>query len=220
MGVKLDDEKLILALKCCSKVQEYQDYDCSACPIREMLEGTQPPVTCCDSITMLLAAQRLEALTSTAANMLILSRLRQTNLIHFVEPMRIPTTTQQEHELAVNRRTGKPYVHDSQEIKNARMSFRAHLSTHRPPKPFMGGPLSLSVTWIFCDYEGNHKEREYKTTRPDTDNMIKMLKDEMTYCGFFLNDAHVAVEVNRKIWSSTFEGIIVDVAALPEVAIL
>ncbi len=219
MGVKLDDEKLILALKCCSEAQEHQDYDCSACPIREMLEGAQPPVTCCDSITMLLAAQRLEALTSTAADMLILSRLQQTSLIRFVEPMRIPTVTQQEHELAVNRRTGKPYVHDSTELKQARISFRAHLSTHRPPEPFTGA-LSLSVTWIFRDNGANHKEREYKTSRPDTDNMIKMLKDEMAYCGFFRNDAHVAVEVNRKLWSRDFEGIIVEVAALPEVAVL
>lgn len=140
-------------------------------------------------------------------------------LIHFVEPMRIPTTTQQEHDLAVNRRTGKPYVHDSMELKQARMSFRAHLSRHIPPEPFTGA-LSLSITWLFLDNEMNHKDLEYKTTRPDTDNMIKMLKDEMARCGFMKNDAQVAVEVNRKIWSRNFEGIIVDVAALPEVAIL
>lgn len=215
MRVRLDDAALIKALRNCST----PGGKCEECPMYNSDSATPEDSLGCSDDIALLAADRLEALTSGATDIPTFVKWVRTNLIHFIEKIRIPTTTQQEHDLAVNRRTGKPYVHDSQEIKNARMSFRAHLSQHIPREPFTG-PLSLSVTWIFRDYEGNHKEREYKTTRPDTDNMIKMLKDEMAYCGFFLNDAHVAVEVNRKIWSKDFEGIIVDVAALPEVAIL
>ena len=213
MGVRLDDAALVEALECCGDISSY----CCCCPMPAVLKA-DPLSTNCANILMLLAADRLKALTSGATDIPTFVKWVRTNLIHFIEKMRIPTTTQQEHDLAVNRRTGKPYVHDSQEIKNARMSFRAHLSQHIPREPFTG-PLSLSITWCFYD-AGDHKDLEYKTTRPDTDNMIKMLKDEMAHCGFMKNDAQVAVEVNRKIWTRDFEGIIVDVAALPEVAVL
>ena len=140
------------------------------------------------------------------------------SLIHFIEPMRIPTITQQEHEIGVNRRTRKSYIYDGMELKQARMSFRAHLARHAPEEQ-ISGPISLTVTWLF-EAGQNHKNMEYKTTRPDTDNLIKMLKDEMAHCGFFKNDAQVAVEINRKLWVQNLEGIIVDIAELPEVAVL
>lgn len=214
MGGRLDDAALIKALRNCSTPGS----KCEDCPMYNSDPATPEDSLGCSDDIVLLAAARLEALTTGGVDLPAFVKWVRTNLIHFIEKMRIPTTTQQEHDLAVNRRTGKPYVHDSQEIKNARMSFRAHLSQHIPREPFTG-PLSLSVTWCFYD-AGDHKDLEYKTTRPDTDNMIKMLKDEMARCGFMKNDAQVAVEVNRKIWTRDFEGIIVDVAALPEVAVL
>jgi Holliday junction resolvase RusA-like endonuclease len=158
---------------------------------------------------MLLAVQRLQALSFGIPD-------SSTKCLRFFEPMRIPTITQQEHDLAVNRRTGKPYVHDSQEIKNARMSFKAHLSRHVPPEPFTG-PLSLSVIWCFYDAEA-HKDLEYKTTRPDTDNMIKMLQDEMAGLRFMKNDAQIAETRNIKVWSRKFEGVVVHLAELPKEA--
>lgn len=215
MGVRLDDAALIKALRTCSTLGRM----CEDCPMYDSDPSNSEDSLGCFNKIELLAANRLEALISGTTDIPTFVKWVRTNLIHFEEPMRIPTVTQQEHDLAVNRRTGKPYVHDNMELKQARMSFRAHLYQHIPPEPFTGA-LSLSVTWLFLDNGMNHKDLEYKTTRPDTDNMIKMLKDEMAHCGFMKNDAQVAVEVNRKIWSRTFEGIIVDVAALPEVAVL
>ena len=95
-----------------------------------------------------------------------------------------PTVTAQEKDLAVNRKTGKPYMYDSAEIKAAKAKFIAHLAQHKPDTPYT-----------------KHKSGEYKTTKPDTENLLKLLKDCMTHCGFWKDDALVASEINEKFWA-------------------
>lgn len=41
----------------------------------------------------------------------------------------------------------------------------------------------------------------YKSTKPDTDNLQKMLKDVMTELNFWKDDALVASEVIEKFWA-------------------
>lgn len=40
-----------------------------------------------------------------------------------------------------------------------------------------------------------------KIKKPDTDNMVKLLKDEMTHCGYWADDAQVASEITEKFYS-------------------
>lgn len=42
---------------------------------------------------------------------------------------------------------------------------------------------------------------EYRITKPDTDNLQKLLKDCMTRCGFWKDDAQVASELCEKFWA-------------------
>ena len=119
-------------------------------------------------------------------------------LIQFFMPMIPPTVTAQEKDLAVNRKTGKPYMYDSAEIKATKAKFIAYLSQHRPAAPYTGG-VRLIVKWCFP--RGKHKNGTYKTTKPDTENLLKMLKDCMTKCGFWKDDALVASEINEKFWA-------------------
>ena len=42
---------------------------------------------------------------------------------------------------------------------------------------------------------------EYKITKPDTDNLQKLLKDCMTAVRFWSDDAQVASEVVEKFWA-------------------
>ena len=60
---------------------------------------------------------------------------------------------------------------------------------------------------------GKRNDGEYKATKPDTDNLIKMLKDEMTKAGFWKDDALVASEIVEKFWAET-PGIYVEVEEL------
>ncbi len=74
----------------------------------------------------------------------------------------------------------------------------AHLAKHVPGEK-LTGPLQLITKW--CYPRGKHRDGEYKTTKPDTDNMIKFLKDVMKDLGFYKDDALVASEVTEKFWA-------------------
>lgn len=117
-------------------------------------------------------------------------------MIEFFMPMIPPTVTAQEHKVTI--RNGKPMFYDSPELKEAKLKILSGLYPHRPQKPFSSG-LQLIVKWLFP--KGNHKNGEYRITKPDTDNLQKMLKDCMTKSGFWKDDALVCFEVCEKFWA-------------------
>jgi Holliday junction resolvase RusA-like endonuclease len=119
-------------------------------------------------------------------------------MTEFFMPMIPPTVTAQEHEVTV--RKGKPAFYDPPELKDARAKLSAALAQHRPDKPYTVG-VQLVVKWLFPIRGKCHKHGDYKTTRPDTDNLQKMLKDCMTKCGFWKDDALVASEICEKFWA-------------------
>jgi Holliday junction resolvase RusA-like endonuclease len=67
------------------------------------------------------------------------------------------------------------------------------------------------VKWCFP--RGRHKDGQYKITKPDTDNLDKMLKDVMTEVGFWKDDAQVASEIIEKFWADV-PGIYVEIYEL------
>ena len=60
----------------------------------------------------------------------------------------------------------------------------------------------------------SHKEGTYRVTRPDTDNLQKLLKDTMTQVGFWKDDAQVCKETVTKRWSREQPGIYIKVVSL------
>lgn len=134
----------------------------------------------------------------------------------FFMPMIPPTITHQMHKVAV--KNGKPKFYEPQELRNARMALLEHLRKRRPHPwlSFRTGPVELVVKWCFpCS--GSHKDGEYRVTKPDTDNLQKLLKDCMTAAGFWSDDAQVAREIVEKFWAD-LPGIYIRVSALEEVA--
>lgn len=117
--------------------------------------------------------------------------------IEFFLPMIPPTVTQQEHKVAVVN--GKPRFYDPPELVAAKEKLKAHLVQYVPERKLVG-PVMLGVKWCFS-IRGRHRDGEYKATKPDTDNLEKMLKDVMEDLGFFKNDAQVASEHVEKFWA-------------------
>lgn len=117
--------------------------------------------------------------------------------MHFFLNMDPPTKTQQEHRVGISK-NGKPYFYEDQDLKKARMDLRRALSRFVPDEPYTNA-LRLTVKWLFP--KKKHRDGEYKTTKPDTDNLNKMLKDEMTHLGFWKDDALVASEIIEKFWA-------------------
>lgn len=133
--------------------------------------------------------------------------------MQFFIPMRPPTVTHHDKDLHAFMRGGKPcaVLHDSPELKDARAKLRAGLAPHAPAVP-LGGPVRLVVKWLF-PAQGRHPDGAWKTSRPDTDNLDKALKDEMTRLHFWHDDAQVASEISEKFWANT-PGIFIRVEAL------
>lgn len=128
--------------------------------------------------------------------------------LDFFMAMIPPTVTHQEK--AVHVVNGKPVFYEPEELRAARAKLRAYLSRYAPPEPMEGG-LRLLVKWCFpC---GNHVIGSYRTTKPDTDNLQKLLKDCMTAEGFWKDDAQVASEICEKFWAEV-PGIYIQVSAL------
>lgn len=129
-------------------------------------------------------------------------------MTEFFMPMIPPTVTHQEKRIAV--RNNKPYVYEPPALADARAKLIAHLMQHRPSTPMIGG-LRLCVKWCFP--KGRHKNGTYRTTKPDTDNLQKLLKDCMTACRYWKDDAQVASEIVEKFWAD-IPGIYIKVESL------
>ncbi len=108
-----------------------------------------------------------------------------------------PTTTHQEKQVRVVN--GKPVFYEPDELKAARQKLQAHLAKHIPENKYTGA-VRLITKWCF-PITGKHKNGEYKTSKPDTDNLQKLLKDVMTELKFWTDDALVASEITEKFWT-------------------
>ena len=116
--------------------------------------------------------------------------------IEFFLPIIPPTVTHQEKKVTIVK--GKPVFYEPPDLADARQKLMAYLAKHSPDEK-MTGPLQLITKWCFP--KGSHGNGTYKTTKPDTDNMIKLLKDVMTVLKFWNDDAQVASEITEKFWA-------------------
>ncbi len=131
--------------------------------------------------------------------------------LEFFLSMEPPTITDQEHRIGF-RHDGKPYIYKPRELMEARTKLAEALAKHIPKQKY-DGPLRLTVKWLFPTKK--HRHGEWKITKPDTDNLNKMLKDVMTALGFWTDDAQVCSEIIEKFWS-TVPGIYIKVEALED----
>jgi len=118
-------------------------------------------------------------------------------MIEFFMPMIPPTVTHQQKKIRVIN--GKPKFGEPAELKAARNKLQGHLGKHVPAEKYTGA-VRLITKWCF-PLTGGRKDGQYKTTRPDTDNLQKLLKDVMTDLGFWTDDALVASEIAEKFWA-------------------
>lgn len=114
----------------------------------------------------------------------------------FFMPMIPPTVTHQGKKVAV--KNGKPVFYEPQRLVNARVKLCAYLNKHVPEAPYC---CAVRLTTKWCFPKGRHRDGEYKATKPDTDNLNKLLKDCMTTLHFWKDDALVASEICEKFWA-------------------
>ncbi|RKM55431.1 RusA family crossover junction endodeoxyribonuclease [Butyrivibrio sp. CB08] len=127
--------------------------------------------------------------------------------MRFFMEMEPPTATAQEKSVRVIH--GRPVFFEPSRLKEAKKLLMGHLSDNVPDEPFEGA-VALKVLWLFPKGK-SHKAGEWRTTRPDTDNLQKMLKDCMTKVGFWNDDAQVVLEIVGKAWSDVPTGICIEI---------
>lgn len=130
--------------------------------------------------------------------------------LEFFLPMLPPEMTFQAKQLAIVK--GKPVIFDSAELKAVKVKLRDHLGPHAPAEPFTG-PVRVVSKWCYPCGDTEHVHGEYRITKPDADNLSKMLHDVMEKLGFFVNDSQV-MPVPETFWSD-MPGIYVCLEELP-----
>lgn len=126
----------------------------------------------------------------------------------FFMAMLPPSSTHQMKQVRIVK--GKPIFYEPAELKAVRAKLEAHLAKHVPEQKYTGA-VRLLTKWCFPN--GKHPPGTYKTTKPDTDNMVKTLKDVMTKLGYWTDDSLVASEIIEKFWA-TVPGIYIKIEAL------
>ena len=114
-----------------------------------------------------------------------------------------PTATAQQK----GERVVKGYIHHykKKNVAQAEAILRDALLPYVPDEPITGKPIFLIVNWIFPYPKSAKKHKpgftRFKITRPDTDNLNKLLKDVMTDMGFWADDALICSETIIKRYS-------------------
>jgi Holliday junction resolvase RusA-like endonuclease len=122
-----------------------------------------------------------------------------------------PITTTQEKKVAIIY--GKPRFYEPKRLKEAKQLLISLLKGQAPQEKFEGA-LQLHVVWKFPKNK-SHKHNEWRITKPDTDNLQKMLKDCMTKTGYWKDDSQVVKEIVEKLWvNNEDEGIEISIEQL------
>jgi len=111
-----------------------------------------------------------------------------------------PTATAQQKGECI--RGGYIHHYKKHKVAAAEAILRDALLPYVPEEPIEGKPIRLYVGWLFPYPKSAKKHKpgygRWKITRPDTDNLNKMLKDVMTDMGFWKDDALICSEMVEK----------------------
>ena len=119
-------------------------------------------------------------------------------MLEFFMAMDPPTATSQEHQVIA--KNGKPIFYSPDRVRAAKAKLIAHLGKHVPDKK-LDGPIELVTKWSFRSRNKQQHHGDDRITKPDTDNLQKLLKDCMTECGYWKDDAQVCREITEKFWA-------------------
>lgn len=118
---------------------------------------------------------------------------------------KVPKTTHQQRKFNFKTRTS----FEPASLRDARRIYMEQLKRYAPSVPFSGN-IELTVHWYFeTSIKKRHLKRKY--TRPDLDNLNKLLQDCLCKCGFFSDDARVTDLNLKKFWSFDNPGIYIRV---------
>lgn len=112
-------------------------------------------------------------------------------------PINPPTATAQMKGVRVVH--GHPHFFEKKEVAQAKAILKDQLLKFVPDEPIKGA-VRIDVTFAFGTKDKKKLRNEYRTTRPDLDNLFKGLADCMTELGFWDDDSQIVSILLRKLW--------------------
>lgn len=106
----------------------------------------------------------------------------------------VPKTTAQQKKFSTKTKT----FYKTSKIKQSEDLLVRALSGRQPRKTY-DTPIKLSVTWLF-PHTKKSKDGERKATRPDLDNLQKLLQDIMCKLGYYKDDSLITDLTIKKRW--------------------
>ena len=135
--------------------------------------------------------------------LVVLERCRMKFFIKCVPPK---TTAQATTRVFRNKYTGKMFIGKDKRGQSVREELMGLLRPYIPEKPFTNA-VELKVKWQYPFRKSETKKNIAKgmiwcTTKPDCDNLNKLLADCITRLGFWTDDSLVAVLHFEKFYCS------------------
>ena len=107
-----------------------------------------------------------------------------------------PTRTAQQKGVRVVK--GRPYFYEKKEVTEAKRFLLFRMKPFVPDEPFQG-PVRVNITFLFGTKE-KKKQYNYRSTRPDLDNLFKGFADCLTELRFWEDDSQIAAMTLEKLW--------------------
>lgn len=122
----------------------------------------------------------------------------------YVRMDEVPKTTAQQKKFSTKTKT----FYKTSKIKQSEYLLARALSGRQPRKTY-DTPIKLSVTWLF-PHTKKSKDGERKGTRPDLDNLQKLLQDIMCKLGYYKDDSLITDLKVKKRWHR-HSGLIIEI---------
>ena len=98
----------------------------------------------------------------------------------------------------VNHRSGAFF--EGKELREARKAYYERLAEFAPETPLVG-PIHISLGFNYATKDKKKKGMP-NTSRPDCDNLVKLVLDVMTDLGFWEDDSYISQLYVSKAWSN------------------
>lgn len=104
-------------------------------------------------------------------------------------PIEPPRTTQK-NTVKFNFKTGHTY--HTKQFTQARNAIQSELLKRRPDEA-LDGNLALEVRLYFTPPKA-HKKEHWCNVKPDGDNSLAVIADQLEKCGYVVNDSRFVIE--------------------------
>lgn len=109
-----------------------------------------------------------------------------------------PTITAQQKGVRVVH--GRPFFYEKHEVTQARRTIEWAMKKYVPDEP-IETPVRLTVKLGIPTNDKRKIRKGWKDTRPDLDNMLKLMLDCLTEMSFLKDDALIVQLVAEKKWT-------------------